>query len=741
MRLSSFPHYIQLKNNDCGPTCLKIISKYWGKTIDIAFARNLCNPNNKGVRISDLSLAGESLGFKTMTFEISFDQLTKRSILPCIAFLDERHFVVIYKITAKYIYISDPATRKKKCTYGYFKTRFLNTKMNNGTIICLEPQAKFYNTNSIGKDLNIPLSYLRITIQHLKYYRAQLVQLTIIMVLITLLQGVTPFIFRSVLDVGVDKKNIDFINIMFITNIILMLSTAFASVLKDLITRHIGIRFSISIVSNYLIKLLSMPLSFFNSLSSGEILNKVKDHENIKNFVLFHFINFSYSILSFLIFGLILYFFSLTVFLIFFFFTLVYITWILCFKKLQEKLEWSSHYLHSKNNSFWIETIYNIADIKSYNYEYHYRKKWEEIQVSLYHEDINSVKIRNIQETGSQVVNGIKNIIITFFCARSVVSGDMTFGMLISIQFMIGFLNSPIHQLINFIQSYPSAKQSFLRLNEIHSNNQEQSIPDYAKYTMDTVPRSIDFNKMYFKYAGNNNYTLKNISLSVPYGKTTALIGKSGSGKSSLIKLMLGLYQPLDGELSIGGILANNINMKQWRNQCSVVLQEGKMFNDSVLNNIILNDEEADYKKIGEIVKMVELNDVLKDLPQGYHSIIGEKGRNLSQGQKQRILLARALYKEPNYLFLDEATSALDVYNESIILKRIMKYMKNKTLVIATHRINTIENVDQIIVMNDGMVIEQGTHDLLTDRKGIYYAMCSLQQRKNNDVKNKITEN
>lgn len=726
-----FPHYAQLKRNDCGPTCLRIISKYYGKTLELGFIKSLCKFDDKGISVNNLNVVAEELGFQTMTFEVTYNQLIKKCVLPCIAFINNSHYVVVYKLTRNYVYVSDPSERRKtKYRHNYFSTVFIEPGTQVGTVICFVPQPKFYNTNSNGVRSNAPLAYLKTSLNYLALYKIQLVQLTIIMFLITILQGTTPFIFRTVLDVGVDKKNVDFINIMFVANMIIMLSTGLANMIKDLIIKHIGVRFGISIISNYLIKLLSMPLSFFDSLSSGEVLNRVKDHENIKTFILYHVTNLTYSVLTFFILGFILYLFNLSVFIIFFFFTIVYATWILCFKRVQEKLEWNTHSLYNRNNSFWIETINTSNEIKCNNLEIYHRKKWEEIQTDLYHEEINSSRIRNMQEVGGHIINGTKNIIITFFCAQAVVHGEMTFGIFISIQFMTGFLNMPIHQLINFIQAYPAAKHSFLRLNEIHTNVLSKNISECYKIPINGELQDIVLRKIYFRYADTTNYCLKNISLTITYGKITAIIGKSGSGKSSLIKLMLGLYEPNEGDLYLDNFMYKNIDLVRFREQCGVVLQDGKIFDDSVLMNIVLQEDKIDFTKLQEIEQMVELNDFINDLPLGYHTPLGMKGRKLSQGQKQRVLLARALYKEPKYLFLDEATSALDIFNETIILQRIIKYMKDKTLVIATHRINTIQNAGQIILLHNGMVTESGTHELLIKNKGVYNMMHSFNTQK-----------
>lgn len=725
---NKFPHYYQINQKDCAPTCLRIISKYFGRSFDPLYLRELCKADRKGTIIINLSETASAIGLRNIVFEISFDSFIEKSTLPCICHLNPNHYVVVYKITSKKIWVSDPTVGKIKYSHNEFKQIFLTQETQTGIIMFFEPQPLFYNIKSPQSKDEETISYAHIITKYILQYKPQLFQLGMIMLLITLLQGITPFIFRSLLDVGVENADTHFIDIMFIANLILIFSLSFSNFIKEWIIKHVSTRFGMSIISSYLGNLLDMPLNYFNSHSIGDILNRVKDHEKTKEFVLNNAINLIYSVISFVVFSFILYSFHEKLFFIFGSGTSLFIIWVLLFIRTQEKFDSNYNSLNSQNQNFWVETLSSITDIKVCNYEQKRRWKWEKIQVGLYQLNLRTLRINSVQTIGAQLINGTKNIFITFFSAKAVVNGEMTIGMMISIQFIIGFLNTPIQQFIYFIQTYSSAKTSFIRLNEIYRLEYRENKMMNEIYIEIPKEKTITLKMVYFKYPNNTFYTLKNISAIIPFGKVTAIVGKSGSGKSSLIKMLLRLHEITDGNIEVGNIQYKDISIKRWRDCCAAVLQETRIFNDTVLNNIIMDDNDIDHNRIEQISHIVNLKEVISELPNGYNSFIGEKGRLLSQGQKQRILIARALYRNPDFLFLDEATNSLDQYSEMSIINNIVQYMEGKTVIIATHKLNTITNANQILVFNNGKIIEQGEHQSLLKQKGYYYFLINFQQ-------------
>ena len=459
---------------------------------------------------------------------------------------------------------------------------------------------------------------------------------------------------------------------------------------------------------------------------TGDILQRANDHERIRSFIMNNSIGMLFSILTFVVFAVILAVYNSIIFYIFLFGSILYVVWVMAFLKLRKKLDWEYFELVSKNQSYWVETIESIQDIKINNYERPKRWKWENIQAKLYKVNVRALNVTNLQNIGAQFIDNIKNLAITFFCAKAVIAGQMTFGVMISTQFIIGMLNAPVNQFIQFIISYQFAKISFLRLNEIHELKDEQE--GVGNNTLDlSTSKNIFVNNVSFQYSRNASFVLQNVSLLIPEGKVTAIVGDSGSGKSTLLKLILRLYKPSYGEIMIGNMNINNIGLKQWREKCGAVMQDGKIFNDTILNNIVLDDENIDYERLKNALETANIAQEIERLPLGYQTKMGEHGRGLSGGQKQRILIARALYKNPDFLFLDEATNALDTVNEQKIVTALDNVFKNKTVVVIAHRLSTIRKADQIVVMQDGTVVEIGNHEVLMQLGGRYSHLVKSQ--------------
>lgn len=724
MRWGAFPSDLQLDRMDCGPACLKIIARYFGKFYSLQYLRDQCGITREGVAMSDLSFGAEAIGMRSLALKCKLDELVHKIPLPCIAHLSGGHFVVVYKTNKKYIYLSDPARGLVYYSHKEFSGKWYKKGEKKGVIMAVEPQSDFHARQQEGetdrkKTLHNLLSYFT-------PYKKSFGTLLMVMMLVMVLQALLPFLSRAIIDIGIHTQDITFINITLVANIVILFSATLGNAIRDWILLHLTARINIALISDYLIKLMKLPVSFFENKMIGDILQRANDHERIRNFIMNNSISMLFSVLTFIIFGVTLMFFNRTVFLIFLAGSLLYITWVLSFLKIRKMMDWKYFELSAREQSHWVETITCVQDIKINNYERAKRWKWESIQARLYKVSVNMLSLTNTQNMGVQFIDSLKNIIITFYCAKAVIRGEITFGVMISVQFIIGMLNGPVLQFVQFMLAAQTARISFLRLNEIHkledeeenSGNNEISLPENKSITVDNVA---------FQYTKNAPFVLQGIRITIPAGKVTAIVGDSGSGKSTLLKLLLRLYKPSYGELLIGDLNVKNIGLRQWRDKCGAVLQEGKIFNDTILNNIVLDSEKIDYDRLKNAVVSANIAREIEQLPLGYKTRMGEQGRGLSGGQKQRILIARALYKNPDYLFFDEATNSLDSINEQKIVQALDKVFKGKTVVVVAHRLSTIRKADQIIVMKNGRVIECGTHEKLMLQKEHYYELVRSQ--------------
>ena len=731
MNFKSFPIDRQLDMMDCGPACLKMICKYYGKYYSLQYLRDLCGVTKEGISALDLSYAAENLGLRSLSVKCTISDLLYKVPLPVIIHWDNSHFIVVYKTNGKTgkIYVADPAKGHLTYSVDECKDKWYKVEEEKGVAIAIEPQPSFYEKTpeqqqSKRKTFDSFLGYLR-------PYKNSFKHLFVAMLMVTLLQGMLPFISKAVIDVGIQTHDIDFINILLVGNIIIYITILAANLARDWILLHITSRVNVALISDYLIKLMSLPITFFENKMTGDILQRANDHERIRSFIMNNSIAMIFSSLTFVVFAVILAFYNSVIFYIFIFGSVLYVLWVMGFLSLRKKLDWEYFELISKNQSYWVETIEGIQDIKINNYERLKRWDWEEIQARLYKVNVRVLNVTNLQNGGAQFIDSIKNLAITFFCAKAVIAGQMTFGVMISTQFIIGMLNAPVNQFIQFIISYQFAKISFLRLNEIHELKDEQE--GVGNHSMElTTSKDIVLNNVSFHYSPHAPLVLQNVSLMIPEGKVTAIVGDSGSGKSTLLKLILRLYKPSYGEITIGDMNINNIGLKQWREKCGAVMQDGKIFNDTIFNNIVLNAEKVDYQRLSNALEAANIAQEIERLPLGYATKMGEHGRGLSGGQKQRILIARALYKNPDYLFLDEATNALDTVNEQKIVAALDNVFKGKTVVVIAHRLSTIRKADQIIVMQNGMVVEVGNHESLMKHEGRYYQLIKSQIEMNN---------
>ena len=550
------------------------------------------------------------------------------------------------------------------------------------------------------------------------------------MLMVTLLQGLLPFISKAVIDVGIKTRDVSFINMILVGNVVILFSVMVFNVLRDWILMHITARVNIALITDYLIKLMKLPITFFENKLVGDILQRAQDHERIRSFIMNNSLALIFSSLTFVLFSIILLIYNATIFFIFLSGSLLYVCWVLLFLRIRKKLDWQYFELISRDQSYWVETVGAMQDIKIYNYEQTRRWKWEGIQAGLYKINKRVLAVTNMQNLGAQFVENLKNMAITFFCATAVIKGDITYGVMISTQFIIGMLNGPLVQFINFVVSAQYAKISFLRMNEIRQLDDEEELLSIGNTNILPEHRDIVLENVMFQYTPNAPLVLKNIYLTIPENKVTAIVGGSGCGKSTLLKLLVRLYNPTYGTIRMGGMNVQSINLRRWRELCGVVMQDGKLFSESILNNIVLDDEHIDYDKLRECCRIAQIDEEINAMPKGFDTLVGENGRGLSGGQRQRLLIARALYRNPKMLFLDEATNALDTINERKITEALNAAFTDRTVVVIAHRLSTIRHADQIVVLDHGNIVEIGNHESLIKKEGFYYQLVASQTGK-----------
>lgn len=722
-----FPFYKQHDSMQCGITCLQMICKYYGKEYSLESLSRYCFATTEGVSMLGISEAANKLGLHTICGRVTMEQLPQAP-LPCILHWSQNHFVILYKIkNNKKFYIADPGKGLVTYTEKEFKNHWISTQSKGeekGIAMFIQPTPAFHELS--GETTNRKRSF-NFLFGYIKQYRRYFGQIILGALVGCVLQLIFPFLTQAIVDIGITHQNLGIIYLILLGQLILTISRTSVDFIRRWILLHISMRINISLVSDFFIKLLKLPMSFFDTKLMGDLMQRMNDHNRVEKFLTTQMLNVTFSLLSFIVFGCVLLGYNIFIFLIFLTRSILYGIWIAIFLKKRKLLDYELFEKQAMNNNKTYQFITSMQEIKLQNCEQRRRWEWEDVQADLFQVNMKSLKLQQTQEAGSIFINEVKNIIITVLAATAVIHGQMTLGMMLAVQYIIGQLNAPVEQLMNFLYSLQDVKISLERINEIHEMENEENNKEALNAFHDR-DKSLSFKNADFKYDPHNpNKTLDGINITIPEGKVTAIVGTSGSGKTTMIKLLLGYYPLLAGEITIGSTDLQKYNLKWWRKHCGVVMQDGVIFSESIARNIAVDDGEIDKERLLQAARIACIDNYIQTLPLKYNTLIGQDGIGLSQGQKQRILIARAVYKNPDYIFLDEATNALDANNERAIVENLMEFYKGKTVVIVAHRLSTVKNADQLIVIERGKIIETGTHTELIDRQGAYYHLVKNQ--------------
>lgn len=726
--MKNFPFYKQPDHMDCGPTCLRMIAKHYGRTISLHKLRAISETTREGSTLKNIAEAAENIGFRSLGIKVDFNKLKEDAPLPCIVYWQQRHFVIVYKFTKKQVFVADPGHGLIQYSHEEFIENWIGKNATHdteeGIALLLEPTPKLKQKE---EDDNVENSRgFSFLFQYLFRYKKFLVQLVIGLLAGSLLQLIFPFLTQSIVDIGIQNQDINFVYLILIAQLFLFIGRTSIELIRGWILLHLSTRINISLISDFFIKLMNLPIAFFDIKMTGDIMQRINDHQRIESLLTSTSLNTLFSMMNLIVFGGVLAWYDWKIFSIFLIGSILYFVWVILFLKRRKDLDYKRFSQMSDEQSKVMELINGMQEIKLHNAEKQKRWSWEYLQARLFKISMKSLALEQTQTIGSGFINELKNILISVFSAKLVIDGEITLGMMMAISYIIGQLNSPIQQLIGLVYSIQDAKIALERLSEIHNKDDEEKMGE-EKIT--DLPKNPGFkiNDLHFRYTGSSEEVLKGINMVIPANKVTAIVGSSGSGKTTLMKMLLKFYEPNEGEIKIGGANLSNVSQKVWRDKSGTVMQEGYIFNDTIAHNIAIGEDHIDKKKLRKAVKIANIGDYIEQLPLAYNTKIGQDGIGMSTGQKQRLLIARAVYKNPDFIFFDEATSALDANNEKVIMGNLNEFFKDRTAVVIAHRLSTVKNADQIVVLEFGEIVESGTHKELVANKGRYYELVKNQ--------------
>ena len=728
-----FPSYIQLDSMDCGAACLQIIAKYYGRYFSQQTMRRLCHITRNGVSLRGVSDAAEAIGFRTIGAKLTWERLAQEAMLPCIVHWNQMHYIVVYAIKKRRgqyrVYVSDPA----EGLLTYSQTQFLKSWMQPngnpdkqagyGIALLLAPKAAFYQEEG-DAETHVGLKSL---VRYLRPYRKYVIQVMFAMLTASIISMFFPFLTQAMVDTGIGSDDMSFVIMVLVAQLFLVAGQMANNMIRSWLMLHITTRISISLISDFLNKLMQLPIAFFDSKNVGDILQRIRDYSRIQTFLTSVLISMTMAGVTFIIYGIIISGYDWSILLVFAVGSMAYVGWIQLFMERRRKLDYMQFQEAASNQSTLIQLVNGMQDIKLNTCERQKRWEWEHIQAKLFRISTRSLTLGQTQEIGGTLIDQSKNVLISFLAATAVINGNMTLGAMMALQYIIGQLNAPLQQFITFTQSLQDARLSLERMDEIQQRENEEDLLD-SKIKDIPAHADICLQGVSFQYDGPRSpKAVKAVSLRIPSQQVTAIVGASGSGKTTLLKMLLGFYEPSEGEILLAGKPLGSYSIRHWRENCGVVMQDGFIFSDNIANNISISDEQPDMDKIRDAARCANIDTFIESLPMGYETRIGTEGHGLSSGQKQRILIARAIYKNAKYLFFDEATNALDANNERFIMEELNRFFKEKTVVVVAHRLSTVRNADNIVVLDRGEVVEEGTHASLIARKGAYYRLVKNQ--------------
>ncbi|MEM9822500.1 MAG: peptidase domain-containing ABC transporter [Bacteroidota bacterium] len=720
-----FPNYQQAEAKDCGPTCIKMIAKYYGKAISAQQLRLLSETTREGSSLLGLSEAVEKIGFRSIGVRLPFVGL-REAPLPCIVHWNDNHYVVVYKMKKNKVYIADPAHGLINYSPQEFVQNWVGQHVSSdvpeGVALVMEPTPKFYR-EEYEEEEAFGFGFM---LKYLFKYKQFVIQLVVGLLAGSLLQLILPFLKQSVVDVGIKNQDFHFIYLILLAQLFLYLGKAALEVIRGWILLHLSTRINISLISDFFIKLMKLPIAYFDVRMTGDLLQRINDHQRIERILTTSSLSVLFSLFNLIVFSLVLGVYSFQILAVFVMGSVGYFSWILFFFKKRRELDYRRFAQVSQEQSKVIELVNGMQEIKLHNAERKMRWNWEFIQARLFKIAMKSLTLEQAQSVGSNLINELKNMLITVWSATLVIEGQLTLGMMLAITYIVGQLNAPIMQLIGFMRDLQDAKISLDRLGEIHSKTDEEQA---GTKKVTRIPRSasLELKGVFFRYPGGLEPVLKDLSFRIPANQMTAIVGTSGSGKTTLMKLLLRFYEPDQGTIQINQLPLKSVAQKAWRAYCGVVMQEGYIFNDTIAQNIAVGVDFVDQDQLDHAIEVANIADYIAGLPLGVNTKIGNEGIGLSTGQKQRLLIARAVYKNPKLLFFDEATSALDANNEKVIMEKLDHFFENKTAIVIAHRLSTVKKAHQIIVLDKGQIVEIGNHKTLLQQKGHYYQLVKNQ--------------